>query len=440
MTYPFPRVFPIVLAILASVPSIFAQQIRRDVSLAHAMQLAMDHSPILAQARADIRTQLGIEIVAKSAFLPTIDANAGYNARDAQLIESFGPTVVPLDQSWTAGLGITYVVYNGGGRTAGLKAAQASKRAAEDRFRATVNDVLLAVVNAYFDALLARDRITVQEEAQTVLGEQLGTAKKRFDAGTGQQFAVLQAEVALANAKPALINARSSYKLAIERLREAAGVEYPPGMDGMSIRLTTGWPNNAAPQSLEAALKNAQLKRPELAAANALIDRAKQNLAGEVARTKPTVAATGGYGFQSRNFSDDLTEDPLHGWSAGFAVSIPLIDVGQSRGRRIQAEAQVESTEMAARTRQLAVEGEVRKAWLDVEEAREILSTAALVVKQAEEALRLARAGFDAGAGTQLEVLESRFALTQARLTNFTATHQYHTAVASLRRAAGEAP
>ena len=95
---------------------------------------------------------------------------------------------------------------------------------------------------------------------------------------------------------------------------------------------------------------------------------------------------------------------------------------------------------MAARTRQLAVEGEVRKAWLDVEEAREILSTAALVVKQAEEALRLARAGFDAGAGTQLEVLESRFALTQARLTNFTATHQYHTAVASLRRAAGEAP
>ena len=102
MTYPFPRVVPIVLAILASVPSIFAQQIRRDVSLAHAMQLAMDHSPILAQARADIRTQLGIEIVAKSAFLPTIDANAGYNARDAQLIESFGPTVVPLDQSWIA--------------------------------------------------------------------------------------------------------------------------------------------------------------------------------------------------------------------------------------------------------------------------------------------------------------------------------------------------
>lgn len=430
----------LLLVFFFSGPVAAEKEIRRQVSLPEAMQLAMEHSPVLAQARAAIKTQLGVRLSARAEFLPMVDARAAYNAQDAGRVESFGPMATPLDQSWLAGIEISYVIYNGGGRDADVRAANASVKAAEDRLRAAVNDVLLAVATSYFDALLARDRILVQEEAQAVLGEQLSTAKKRFEAGAGQQFAVLQAEVALANAKPALINARSAYKLAIERLREAAGVEYPEGLDGSKIELTSGWPPGEQPHSLEAALKSATVKRPELAAALAEIEQSRQALAGEVAKTRPTVAATTGYGFQSRSFSDDITTDPLHGWTAGVEMRVPLFDPGQARGRKMQAEARVETAEMAARARQLAVEGEVRAAWLAVEEAREILGTAGLVVKQAEEALRLSRAAFDAGAGTQLEVLESRFALTQARLTSLEATHQYHTAVASLRRSSGEAP
>lgn len=428
------------LTLLACATPGMSQALRRDVSLPEAMQLAMQHSPVLAKARASIREQLGVQISAKAEFLPTVDGAVSYNVQDPGKIESFGPAATPLDQSWLAEVGISYVIYNGGGRRAGVRAAEASIKSAEDRMRAAVNDVLLAVARSYFDALLARDRIGVQEEAQKVLGEQLATARKRFEAGAGQQFAVLQAEVALANAKPALINARSEYRLAIERLREAAGVDYPEGMDGEKIHLTSGWPPGDKPHSLEGALKSASAKRPELAAADADIERAKQSLNIELARTRPTVAATTGYGVESRRFTDDLAYNPLHGWRAGLEVRVPLFDPGQARGRRMQAEAQLETAVMGARQVQLRVQGEVREAWLAVEEAREILASSSLVVKQAEEALRLARAGFDAGAATQLEVLESRFALTQARVNELTATHQYHTAVASLRRASGEAP
>ena len=417
-----------------------APAITRDVTLPQALQLALEHSPVLGQERAAIQRQLGVRIVAKAAMLPTIDGLAGYSATDAGKVESFGPMATPLDQSWSAQLSVSYVVYNGGGRLANLKASEASQKAAEDQFRAAVNTVLLKVVHAYYDALLARDRITVQEEARTVLGEQLETARKRFAAGTGQQFAVLQAEVSLANANPPLINARSAYKLAVERLREAAGVDYPPGLDGSGIRLTSSWPDNSEAPSLDAALESARISRPELAAAQATIEMARQQLVIEHARMKPQVEANAGYGLQSRSFSDDLMEDPLHGWTAGFQVRIPILDLGQSRGRRIQAEAMISASEMAARETELRVQGEVRESWLAVEEAREILASSALVVVQAQEALRLARAGFDAGAGTQLEVLESRLALTQARLNELQAKHQYHTALASLRRAAGGQP
>jgi outer membrane protein TolC len=91
------------------------REIRRQVSLPEAMQLAMEHSPVIAQARSSIKTQLGVELSAKAEFLPMIDARAAYSAQDPERVESFGPMATPLDQSWLAGVEISYVIYNGGG-------------------------------------------------------------------------------------------------------------------------------------------------------------------------------------------------------------------------------------------------------------------------------------------------------------------------------------
>jgi outer membrane protein TolC len=60
------------------------------------------------------------------------------------------------------------------------------------------------------------------------------------------------------------------------------------------------------------------------------------------------------------------------------------------------------------------------------------------VVEQAVEALRLANARNDAGAATQLDVLTSQVALTEARLNQLKAYYSYHVAQASVRQATGQ--
>ena len=60
-------------------------------------------------------------------------------------------------------------------------------------------------------------------------------------------------------------------------------------------------------------------------------------------------------------------------------------------------------------------------------------------MKQAEEALRLAKASFQAGSKTQLEVLQSQLELTRSSLEEVEARHAYHTALARLKRAVGGA-
>jgi len=84
------------------------------------------------------------------------------------------------------------------------------------------------------------------------------------------------------------------------------------------------------------------------------------------------------------------------------------------------------------------IELEVRTAYSDFIEAREVLESQQKVQEQDDEALREARARAEAGTSTQLDVFDAETSLTQARTTQIQALHDYAAARARLERAIGE--
>ena len=99
-----------------------------------------------------------------------------------------------------------------------------------------------------------------------LLQEQLQNAKNRFEAGASSSFEVLRAEVALANAQPALIQARNAFRLAIEELRQALGFVNIEGDNLKKVPEFVG-ELKAEPTSfdLKSSLEAARTNRPELA-------------------------------------------------------------------------------------------------------------------------------------------------------------------------------
>jgi len=86
----------------------------------------------------------------------------------------------------------------------------------------------------------------------------------------------------------------------------------------------------------------------------------------------------------------------------------------------------------------MSIDQEVRNAHSNWQVSAEILRTSDDVIRQAQEALRLAQARFEAGAGTQIDVLSSQLELIQARLEKDSAAHNLLVAVAQLRKAVGD--
>ena len=81
------------------------------------------------------------------------------------------------------------------------------------------------------------------------------------------------------------------------------------------------------------------------------------------------------------------------------------------------------------------IELEIQRAFANLQQYRETIESQQKNVQQALEALRLAQERLSAGAGTQLEVLDARVALTRARTTELQARGEYVRSLAEFDRA-----
>jgi outer membrane protein TolC len=100
-----------------------------------------------------------------------------------------------------------------------------------------------------------------------------------------------------------------------------------------------------------------------------------------------------------------------------------------------QSKAKLRSDTLAYEDAVRQVELEVQKSFADLRQFRETIESQQKNVQQALEALRLAQERLSAGAGTQLEVLDARVALTRARTTELQARGDYVRSLAEFDRA-----
>ena len=94
--------------------------------------------------------------------------------------------------------------------------------------RDTIDQVIATVRQQFYQVILNKALIGVQEESVNLLEAQLKDQQNRFEAGTVPRFNVLQAEVALANQQPALITARNNYRIAQLQLARTIGLDFNP--------------------------------------------------------------------------------------------------------------------------------------------------------------------------------------------------------------------
>lgn len=405
---------------------------RGSFDLARCLDTAVVQNYDILRARERVRQQHGALVEVRGRIIPNLQMAGQYEEQDTSL--NFPG--VTRDTTWNIGVELTQELFSGGQNMANVRARRFAEQAAQFDLQATINDVLLQVRERYYAVLLARSQIRVQEQNIELLQEELQSAQNKLDAGAVSPFNVLRADVALANGRTPLIRARNNYRIAIEELARVLG--YPPQPAGREDTLDVVGELEFEPYKADLSRERAQAfeNRPELKSLNLVRQSQERALRATRGAHLPAISAFAGYGYQSDTTTDD-TWDEVDGWSAGFRLGWDLFDGLQTRGRVLQAASSLEQARLAEEQVKLEIDVEVRRANSSFIEAEELFHATRKVVEQAEESVRLARSRFDVGAATQLDVLQTQQALTEARDNEVQALHDYNVALTRLRKAAG---
>ncbi len=302
------------------------------------------------------------------------------------------------------------------------------------QLRETVDTTVNQVKQFFYDELLNEALIKIQQETIRLLESQLRDQQNRFAAGTVPRFDVLQASVAVANQRPLLITAQNNFSLGYISLARTLGVEYGPDQQKTSpIKLIGNLDYHPQEFSPEAGVAAAKAHRALLKQQRQLILIQVDQIRFEAAGYQPVITASGGYEVENSRLSQDLT-DQINGYFFGANINWNIFDGLATYGRVKQARATLAQAKVNYDDSVRSVVQEVQTNFLALQQNKQLIASQIANVGQAEEAVRLSQARLSAGAGTQLDVLQSQQQLTSAQTTELQARHDYAAALANYDR------
>jgi TolC family type I secretion outer membrane protein len=427
-----------------------------DMTLNDAVQIALKQNPDILNAIQQIRITRGQLIQVASQAVPKIGINSQYRNQAEALTTngrgSSGPIIGEIpnpaggrptrvvftssdsaiqNQSWSIQFQGTQLVFDGGATYYGIKAGTAAYDSAFFSLRSTIDNVVSQVINQFYQVVLNRALIVAQEQNVALLQQQVKDQQNRYEAGTVPRFNVLQAEVQLANALPPLIQAQNAYRVSTYQLVRLLGMDYPRGRPSevpFNVLGTLGF----SPRRIDTdeSIRVAIARNPSLKAQRQAILSNAANVNVQIAGWFPTINANAGYEFVNDLASQNISSN-VGGWFFGATGTWNIWDGGLTYGNVMQAKAQL----MQAKNnydngvRQIVLD--VQQAISNLQQAQETIDSQTASVTQATEALRLSRERLDAGAGTQLDVLNAQVQLLQAQTNVLQARFDYIAAMAT---------
>ncbi|AGY59425.1 TolC family protein [Gloeobacter kilaueensis] len=446
-------------------------QINRPLRLQEAVRIGLERSPQLLLAKLAVERAEGVQREAEAALYPTASFSLSYSyvqsAQTRITLDIFSkPTGIdqvvlgsgaftplqantilaafarngsilggafPLDSTPIDGrASISWTLFSGGLIPGNIRAAQQQLQAARLDYERVRQDVIESVITAYYDLQTADGNLEIGEAAVKSAQAILTDAQAELRAGIAARFAVLQAEVQLANAIQQRLGYQNQQTVRRRALARLLHFERPTDVSADEpIEASGTWP-----LGLEESILKSYSQRSELAAQIAQEQAARAREEAAYGSVSPQLSL-----FANGEALDNLTDRSLGiftGYSAGVQIQWNAFDGGAAQGRAAQAIADAKSARVRYLDTRDTIRFDVESSYSQLDTSRQQIDTARTALTSAEESLRLARRRFEEGVGTQTDVLVADRDLTQARVNLLTATVDYNRSLSSLRRALGE--
>lgn len=435
---------PLLLAVVTS--SIALQSHAAD--LVTITRDALANNAELASARSEYQGVEANRDAVRGGLLPQV--NASGSATHNRQIESQGSSAVAAGtgtgggtavggsgagsdnfNSYSLSLEATQALFNA---VTTQEVAQATRQIDQQLYSlaATEQQVLLDVINAYFDILRAYEVLEARLAQERAIGRQLEQAQEQFEVGLIAITEVEEARASFDQSRAERLTAESNLQVAFEALEQLTGNRYASiealGEDA-PITLPT-------PADRDYWVEQAVERNPLVLAQQAGVEVSRS--AVEIARAgrMPTLSAFANYQYAD----NDIDYVTGHDSSAqlGVRANMAIYTGGTTSARIRQSTYQLESTQYDFESQRRTTIQQVRSLYTQVSNDVETVDAREQAIVSTRSALEATRAGYEVGTRNIVDVLNAEQNLYNAIANHAESRYDYVVNLLSLRQQAGQ--
>src|SRR5436190_17828062 len=360
-------------------------------TLEQAILTSLQRNPTLLNAEQEIKRTRGVIIQVRAQALPQINANANFQWTDphlsgarifgtttptsttsgsstggaaASLMEGLpsqiregnaaamaDPTPVPVtniessDVSYAISVTGTQLIFNGTTFNQ-IRGTFFQRDSAYFAFRNVLDSLIATVKTQFYQIIVNRELVKVNEQNVRLLEAQLKDQQNRFEAGTVPRFNVLQADVQLHNQLPNLITAQNNLRISKLQLAKTLGLYFEPRRgENPPLEVVGEMPYFPRTIELANAIELGKERRPFLKQARANVLNQLQQVRATAGQYLPNISTTGGGEWVSDPINSSW-HDISKGWTALVQGSLPIWDSGAIAGQVIQQRALLSETKI----------------------------------------------------------------------------------------------
>ena len=427
---------------------LFAQQAQQPspLTLQQAVSISLEKNPERKAAMADTKAASADVKEARSFLLPhvTLSETAtigndpvyvfGSKLRQQRFTTAdFALNVLNTPApfgNFATRFGGTWNLFDSFGSWRAVTRAERVKDAAGHQLERTDQEIIFRVVDSYYGVLLARKQLEVAEQSMKTAQAILDRSKDRFESGVVVESDYLSAQVRLATRKQELIRAQNNLALARAQLSTSMGLSAETAVDPVEVLAEKNLPAT----SLDDLEKQAVDRRPDLKRVRS--EEAAQQQSVSIAKSSfgPRVNAFGGWEADNPTL---LAGGGGNSWLAGIEVQFDLFEGGAKRAQLSHERALEEKVSAVKEMATDAIRLEVRRAYYDLDAARQQVDVARATIAEAQESLRINQDRYDSGLSTITDLLAAEEAARRSQTDYWEALYRYHTGYANLELASG---
>lgn len=408
------------------VPAKQTSNVVTHLSVKDAEALAMKNNPAISVARLSALASDQVAREVRSSLWPQAYASltavdAGNNSRITA-----GALNNPIIYTRAAGGATVSQLITDFGHTTNLVAsARLQARADEQNAAATKQDVLLAVDQAFYNALQTHAVLRVAE--QTVASRQLladqvsALTKSKLKSELDLSFA----NVDLAQAKLFYLDALNNDKASGAALSAILGY---PTLEAFEL-VNDAEPLSPPPADVEPLIADAFARRPEILALEFQSESAEKLHRADHEQSYPTISALAAFG------DSPVRDDRVYGpyGAVGVNVQIPVFNGFLYSAKSHESDLRAQAARQRVTDLRNRISRDVRTSWLGASTAFDRVNVNEQLLAQANQALDLAQTRYKLGLSSIVELSQAQLQQTQAEIGSAEAGYAYRLALSVLR-------